>query len=465
MKLLRLLQTNFNAKRQAMLILILICLLFLATRLYKIDKIPASVYWDEASIGYNAYSVLQTGRDEWGEFIPLHFRAFGEFKLPVYIYSVVFTESIFGLTPFAVRLPSVIYGLLSVIGLYLVVLKLTNKKLLSLLSSFLFSISPWFFIFSRTGYEATAGLAFFIWAIYLIIRNKLILATLLFIGSAYSYNSFRILTPLLLSPVLIYYFFKKEFKIIAVSIVILLASVFPLYKLYKQDSGLSRLQTVGSKNIVQNYIKNFSPDFLFITGDTNPRSQMLNTGQLYYLDAIFLVLGIIYILKKKDRKLYYILAILLLAPIPTSITKENPHALRSILMSPIMSVISAIGIYYLSNFFKKQKQLIFVTVLVLYSLCFENYMYKFATQYNNLSSSSWQIEYKQIFQKQKSGCVSDEFAQPYIFALFYGVDDEMNKVDPNYFIASRVLNPVSDWGFSTVASFGNYTFPKLCQTK
>ena len=192
---------------------------------------------------------------------------------------------------------------------------------------------------------------------------------------------------------------------------------------------------------------------------------MLNTGQLYYLDAIFLVLGIIYILKKKDRKLYYILAILLLAPIPTSITKENPHALRSILMSPIMSVISAIGIYYLSNFFKKQKQLIFVTVLVLYSLCFENYMYKFATQYNNLSSSSWQIEYKQIFQKQKSGCVSDEFAQPYIFALFYGVDDEMNKVDPNYFIASRVLNPVSDWGFSTVASFGNYTFPKLCQTK
>ena len=192
---------------------------------------------------------------------------------------------------------------------------------------------------------------------------------------------------------------------------------------------------------------------------------MLNTGQLYYLDAIFLVLGIIYILKKKDRKLYYILAILLLAPIPASITKENPHALRSILMSPIMSVISAIGIYYLSNFFKKQKQLIFVTVLVLYSLCFENYMYKFATQYNNLSSSSWQIEYKQIFQKQKSGCVFDEFAQPYIFALFYGVDDEMNKVDPNYFIASRVLNPVSDWGFSTVASFGNYTFPKLCQTK
>ena len=79
-KFLRLLQTNF--------VLILICLLFLVTRLYKISEIPLSVYWDEASIGYNAYSVLQTGRDEWGEFMPLHFRAFGEFKLPVYVYSV-----------------------------------------------------------------------------------------------------------------------------------------------------------------------------------------------------------------------------------------------------------------------------------------------------------------------------------------------------------------------------------------
>ena len=151
-QLLKLWKNNF--------VLILICLLFLITRLYKIDSIPSSVYWDEASIGYNAYSVLTTGKDEWRETLPLHFRAFGEFKLPIYIYSVAITESVFGLTSFAVRLPAVIFGLLSLIGLYLVVLKLTSQKLLSLLSSFLFSITPWFFIFSRTGYEATAGLAF-----------------------------------------------------------------------------------------------------------------------------------------------------------------------------------------------------------------------------------------------------------------------------------------------------------------
>jgi 4-amino-4-deoxy-L-arabinose transferase-like glycosyltransferase len=447
-KLLRLLQTNF--------VLILICLLFLGTRLFRIDTIPSSVYWDEASIGYNAYSVLQTGRDEWGEFMPLHFRAFGEFKLPVYVYSVVISEAVFGLTPFAIRLPSVIFGLLSIVGLYLLVYKLTNIKLLSLLSSFLFVITPWFFIFSRTGYEAVAGLAFFIWAIYfLILSNKqkflFIISSFLFIISAYSYNSFRILTPIVLGVSLLYLLTKKQYGVVIVSGLILLASIFPLYKLYKQDSGLSRLQTVGSNNFVQNYLKNFSPSYLFVNGDSNPRSQMPDTSQLYYLDILFLVLGIIYILKNKNY--YLILILLIISPIPAAITRENPHALRSILMSPVLSVISAMGIFFIT----KQKKLLLILIFGIYLIFFASYYYKFSTQYNNLSSSAWQYQYKEIFQNKKSGCVSDQYAQPYIFALLYG------KVDPKYFISTRVLNPVSDWGFSTVYSFGDYTFPKICK--
>lgn len=449
-KLLKLLQTN--------LLLILICLLFLVTRLYKVDSIPSSVYWDEASIGYNAYSVLTTGKDEWGETLPLHFRAFGEFKLPVYVYSVVISEFFLGFNTLAVRLPSVVFGLLAVFGLYLLVLELTKQKSVALLSSILFSITPWFFIFSRTGYEAVAGLSLFIWAIYFLIKsveNKklLLVSTILFVGSAYSYNSFRILTPLVLGLGLLYHLTKKQFVNVFLSFLILIASVLPLYKLYKQDSGLSRLQAVGdSKNIVLNYFENFSPKFLFVTGDTNPRSQVPGRSQLYFIDAIFIILGILYIGKSKNPKLYLILGLLLLAPIPAAITKENPHALRSILMSPILSVITALGIYYI---FRSQKLLIAVIVgvyLIFYQMYFANYI----KNYNSLSNSAWQYEYKEIFEKQKEGCINDQYAQPYIFGLYY------NKVDPNYFIATRVLNPVNDWGFSTVKSFGNYTFSKIC---
>ena len=95
-------------------------------------------------------------------------------------------------------------------------------------------------------------------------------------------------------------------------------------------------------------------------------------------------------------------------------------------------------------------------IIILYALSFEGYIYKFGTEYNNLSHSAWQSEYKQIFEKQKEGCVSDKFAQPYIFALFY------HKVDPYYFRQTKILNEISDWGFSTVKSFGNFDFPKTC---
>src|SRR5581483_4793873 len=84
----------------------IIVLFFLATRLFQINSIPSSVYWDEASIGYNAYSIIKTGHDEWGKAFPIHFRAFGEFKLPVYVYSTAISEEIFGLDSLAVRLPA-----------------------------------------------------------------------------------------------------------------------------------------------------------------------------------------------------------------------------------------------------------------------------------------------------------------------------------------------------------------------
>src|SRR3989344_4388137 len=132
-------------------LLTLICILFLFTRLYKISEIPASVYWDEASIGYNAYSILKTGKDEWGDFFPLHFRAFGEFKLPVFIYSTLLFIKIFGLNEFSIRFTSVLFSLGAVILTYLIAKKIYNNLAVALFASLFVSISPWFFVFSRTG--------------------------------------------------------------------------------------------------------------------------------------------------------------------------------------------------------------------------------------------------------------------------------------------------------------------------
>ena len=103
------------------IILLFIILLALFLSVYKLSKVPPSLYWDEASLGYNAYSILLTARDEYGKFLPLtNFAAFGDYKPPGYIYAAVPSIAIFGLNEFSVRFPSAFFGVLTVILVYLI---------------------------------------------------------------------------------------------------------------------------------------------------------------------------------------------------------------------------------------------------------------------------------------------------------------------------------------------------------
>ena len=90
------------------LVLAIILLVALALRIYKIGSIPPGLTPDEASLGYNAYSILKTGKDEYGALLPFVFKSFGDFKPGLYIYLTVPAVLIFGLTEFSVRLPSVL---------------------------------------------------------------------------------------------------------------------------------------------------------------------------------------------------------------------------------------------------------------------------------------------------------------------------------------------------------------------
>src|SRR6185436_14197568 len=93
----------------------LIVLLAFVLGLVNLASVPPSLNWDEVSHGYNAYSILKTGKDEWGFTLPTIFRAYGDYKLPVYIYLTAISEFFFGLTPLAVRLVSILAGIGTVI--------------------------------------------------------------------------------------------------------------------------------------------------------------------------------------------------------------------------------------------------------------------------------------------------------------------------------------------------------------
>ncbi len=455
--------------------LFLILGFFLFTRFYKISQIPPSVYWDEASIGYNAYSVLQDGRDEWGNFLPLHFRAFGEFKLPVYIYSVAISEKLFGLNSFSVRLPSVIYSAFSLILVYLI-----SKKIFSgssgLLSALVFSACPWYFIFSRTGYEVSAGLFFFLLGTYFFLKTEkknyfFPFGILSFILSFYSYNSFRILIPIFLLVFGLAFILRKDVKTkaklfyIVSGIVLFLLVLFPVYRLYKFDAGgarLTQVQVSGAADVFKNYLSHFSPQFLFNSGDSNSRSSVPGFGELFPVIAPFLIIGTFVIFKKKQKFWWLPFLAILLGPIPAAVTRESPHALRAILMIPFLSMVAGVGIDSFAGFFGRAKKMFIFGVLFLLAVSFKNYFIDFTTKYSSDSSAQWQFGYKKIFEDYLADfaeydkvVISDAYAQPYIFGLFY------QKYDPGYFRQSVVYNTVDQWGFSTVKSFDKFLFKKV----
>src|SRR5579872_2965887 len=158
-------------KRYLPLLLFLgIIILAFFLRFYKLGEVPNGLYRDETAIGYNAYSILQTGKDEYGKFMPLYFKSFGDWKLPVYIYSTVASIRLFGLTAFAVRFPSAFFGLLTVIISYFFVTEITQNKKLGLIVSLLLAINPWMLFYNRATFEVSICLFFLClgsWLIFL----------------------------------------------------------------------------------------------------------------------------------------------------------------------------------------------------------------------------------------------------------------------------------------------------------
>lgn len=460
-----------------------IILLFLFTRFYKISEIPPSLYWDEASIGYNAYSILQTGKDEWGKTFPTHFQAFGEYKLPVYIYATVLSEKLFGLNDWAVRIPAIIFSLISIIFIFLLTLKITENNWIALFSMFFLTISPWFFIFSRTGYEATAGLAFFIIGLYYFIKaldyqeKYLLISVLGFILSTYSYNGFRILSPLVLLSLFIIYIWRifktsNRFSLFFIMIIIFaIIGLLPIAKFMVFETGANnRLNAIGIfnsprseiiGNFTKNYISHFQPSFL-LGGDLNLRNQIAGFGQIYLFDIFLILLGIISMIKNKNIFYYIPIVLLLISLIPASITRESPHALRSLLASSAIAMINAFGLFFLYSKIKKFKNILISIILVIYFILFGNYFINFISFYNLSVSESYQYAYKQIYINYKDQfknfdqiIITDRYAQPYIFALFY------LNYNPDLFRANIKYSPQYHQITSLVQSFDKFIFEQV----
>ncbi len=212
---------KYLLKDRIILLLLLITLLSSFLRIYKLDSVPPSLNWDEVAAGYNAYTIANWGADEWGNFLPLVFKSFGDDKHPVHIYTTAIFVKILGLSDFVVRLPSALLGVFSIVVIFYLSLILFKNKLTALLAALFLAVSPYHLQFSRGLWESNFALSFFLLGLLLFFlsfskkKYFLILSYLCFGLSLFSYHSAKVVVPpvvMLLTAVNIKQLIKLSFN-------------------------------------------------------------------------------------------------------------------------------------------------------------------------------------------------------------------------------------------------------------
>lgn len=435
----------------------LILFLALIIRFWNISNIPPHLTSDEAALGYNAYSILKTGRDEYGKFLPMVFKSFGDYKPGLYVYLTVPFVALLGLNELSVRLPSVLAGVIAVFLLYKIINYFEERKskesrnnYLGLASALLLALTPWHIHFSRGAWEVNVALTLTLTGLYFFLMalhkpRYLYLSALFFSLTFITYQGAKLSTTIVVFILFVMYwrtlvgYLKNNKSEITKAIIIgaivvypIVASfftgkagrlsVFSVFSYPRKVENLQQFLGQGGEEIKSgkyylyhtetlNYVRSisgrwynhFSGRFLFFGGDwSNPRHSAPNSGMLLFVSLFFLVFGFKRMVKNWDNKYLFVILWLLLSPLPAALSRDQVHAVRALNMVIPLTMISSLGIVevieYLKEVSKRCKYIcIFASVFILMGSVVY-YLDAYFVHLGKHDSQNWNYGYKQIVE-------------------------------------------------------------------
>lgn len=483
-------------------------------RLVNLSNTPIGFSDDEAAFGYNAYSILKTGRDEWGKFLPIRaFQSFGDYKLPIYFYLTSASISVFGFDEFAVRFPTAIFGVFSVIATYFLIKKLFNLET-ALMAAFLLTISPFHVFASRHALESAVPIFFNLLGIIFFLMSfkkptMIQLSLLVFALNLYIYRSTWIFVPIYLLS--FFLLFKSELLknlrnfTFALGIFIVLA--IPIFITAISPKGTSRFRQIGITSnfnmigvlndvntqrglcrkivpttvcrieynkyfavftkYVSNYVSHYSPQLLFISGSQDAEQMVKGRGFLYFIELPFILIALVFLVKRyKSIQSRVLLPWMLIYPLASaSAGFETPG--RQAIAMPIWEIFAAVGFLLFYKYIAKFKgwYLRGITMFIFSSILIFQFGKFFITYFvtdPQSSTNNFRYGYKELFsylQSQEKNynkfIISDKIDQShqYIFQLFF------QKIEPNYFQQpSYVDRHLNQDGWVVVTRIGNYHY-------
>ena len=497
-------KTAINPRVYHWMLLSILCLgLFL--RVYKINTLPAGLHRDEASVGYNAYLLFHTFRDEHGKFLPLVFEAFGDWKRPINIYLSALLIPITGMSVATVRLPVALFGWVTILLMYLIVVHISKNKIIGLLSAFILAISPWHIYMSRTGLGwNVVGLTVFLLACYWLLLGKKSRTYTFLSGGAFGLSLFTYASNQFITPLFITFFalwqviqtkkisVKWEFTFPFLMLFILFISIYlPVmrensigssfftenFKYHSVEIPYSEHDTINEARIfhnkmsgwvekyAQNYLQLFSPQFLLYNSADNPSYSLKNFGNIHFFEIVFVVVGAYALLRYKFPYYLFILALVFITPIPAALTQSPTSSTRSLMWVPVLSLFIALGIYHLYIFLKAKKVLygyiFFGLLMVYYGASLLKLSDEYLTHFPVNRGEHWGYAQKQLVdylatnaQNYDEVLISRPHETFYIYLMYYSFFDKYTPSQIEHY-------PKSADGFVYAKSLDKYSFREI----
>lgn len=481
-------------KKKTLLVLFLLFLTALFLRLFQLGTNPEALNWDEAALGYNSFSILKTGADEYGHEFPLVLRSFDDYKPAVYSYFSIPFIYLWGLTIFSTRFVSAFFGSLMVFSMYIFVKNIFSNKNAGMFAALFTTFAPVFLFYSRIAMEANLCLSIFTFGLAFITYKgsykRFVVGLILLLLSAYTYHSARYLVPVivLVSIVRLDYLTKgKKILTLAIFGLLYLPIIFltfnPLYNArFTEVSILTNSKVLTGSNIkisgfsiipeniiriyfyisdlVGRYLSYFNPLILFFRSPSHDSYTVREVGSFNLFELPFWILGV-YSYLKNVKKINPIFRIgLVLAALPAVFTVDWFSPLRAILLWPFFIGLTAYGLSKAVSFSGIKPNLlltvcllgwayyaVFITEIVFVYKNYANYgdfQYGFAQSVPYVNKLISEGKYDNVV-------IDTPHGQPHIFYLFF------SSYPPDLYQKETVWRD-TDYSARVNFNFGPYTF-------
>ena len=484
-----------------------VLLLAIWLRFYQLGQLPGSLYWEEAALGYDAWSIAQTGADHHGHPWPVAaFESFGDWKPSGYFYALAPFVKVWGLRNWVVRAPAAVSGIMLVVAIGALIY-LTNQlfwvkakhPVNPIWAMFILAVSPWAVMFSRAAWEVNLAVCLLTWGVVAFFKFILtwerdtrsqtnfrlawlrpilwlIGSAVLLVLSMYTYQAARLIAPLIGLGLATLFAWRqkrhwqlKRYLMLGLpALIAALIMIWPMFVDLKSGAGSQRFRETSlfynldiikesnarraaenyslisrllyhryllfGREIIANYFSYFNANFLFLSGDANPRHSTQYFGQLYHLEAALLVLGLYYLIKRHSQLDVFLLWWLAIGILPAAISTANPHALRTLFILPVVIYCLAAGVSQLLHRLKPSTLNIALSALLvgLYLTELLAFWHHYSTVYALDSALSWQAGYEQLITELNQAAqisptlpvyLTREQGRPAMYYWFYSQTD------------------------------------------